>query len=95
MGFAYPYGNTHISGVCNDGMTWRLYNQTILNYYQDGWSTVDVESVEELMRKIQMTYTEQSSLLVDHLEWLYQGYLLYYNFTSLLFSHSMTYSLNS
>jgi hypothetical protein len=72
-GDAYPYGNTHVPGMCNDNQPWLLYNQTILNYYQDGWSTPEVESVEELMWSIQRTHTPQSAILVDHLEWLYQG----------------------
>lgn len=82
MGYAYPYGNTHIPAKCNDNQVWRLYNQTILNYYMDGWSTPDVESVEELMRKIQLTHTQETALLVDHLEWLYQGWLTFEYFFS-------------
>lgn len=50
--YQYPYGNTRVPGKCNDNHGWRLYNQTILNYWQNNISTPEIESFGDLMTKV-------------------------------------------
>jgi len=73
--YTYPYGNTWIPGNCNDNKGWRLYNQSILNWYPDGVSTPSVTSLAQLYDGLEASKlpASESSALVAHLAWLYQG----------------------
>ncbi len=72
----YPYGNTWVAGNCNANKAWRQYNQTILNLWPDGVSTPDIETLADLYTALAASpklTPAQSSELISHLAWLYQG----------------------
>jgi len=72
--YNYPYGSTFIPGYCNDKRTWKLYNQTILNLWLNGYSTPDIDSFDSLMEKVSRSNHPRSIELVNHLKWLYQAW---------------------
>jgi len=71
-GWAYPYGDTHVPGRCNDDKVWRVYNQSLLNGWPSSASAPDVESVEELLDRARATGAAGAAA-ADHVESLYQG----------------------
>lgn len=71
-GDAYPYGNVHDPGVCNDDKVWLEYKQTLLSEWPWSIDTDPIESVDELLdaaRAMGASGTEAA----DHVAWLYQG----------------------
>lgn len=71
-GFAYPYGDTHEPGACNDDQTWLTYNQTLLNGWPWTIDTDPIESLEELLEAARAT-GPGGAAAADHVEWLYQA----------------------
>jgi len=69
-GLAYPYGDTHQPGVCNDEETWIVYSQDLLN----GWpSSASNESIESLDALLAAARAAGASSAAGHIEDLYQG----------------------
>lgn len=71
-GLSYPYGNTHVPGLCNDDETWLSYNQTLLNQWPMGVSGPDVESIAELLAAARAV-SGSTAASADHVENLYQA----------------------
>ncbi len=70
--WAYPYGDVHQPGTCNDDKTWLTYNQTLLNGWPNNVSTPDVESLGQLLDAARAVSTAAAAA-ADHVEWLYQA----------------------
>jgi len=71
-GSSYPYGDTHVSGTCNDDETWKVYDQSKLN----GWPwTVSKPGVESLSQLLDAARAVSASgkVAADHVEALYQA----------------------
>lgn len=71
-GLAWPYGDTHLPGVCNDEQMWRPYDQTLLNLWPSLVCTPDVASLGGLLSAARAV-SVQAAESADHVEWLYQG----------------------
>lgn len=71
QGKAYPYGDTHQPGVCNDEEAWLVYSQSELNYWPSDASADWIESAEELFEHAGSLGT--GSIAADEVESLYQG----------------------
>jgi formylglycine-generating enzyme required for sulfatase activity len=71
-GDAYPYGDVHAPGTCNDDATWRAYNQTLLNGWPAAASAPEVSSLAALLAAARATGASGTSA-ADHVEALYQG----------------------
>jgi hypothetical protein len=68
----YPYGEVHARGTCNDDETWRLYDQAKLNGWPLATSSVEIESLSELLSAAREV-SSAGALAADHVEWLYQA----------------------
>ena len=71
QGLAYPYGDTHQPGVCNDEETWRVYNQDELNHWPSDASEPGIETLEELFATA--SSLGSGAIAADEVESLYQG----------------------
>jgi formylglycine-generating enzyme required for sulfatase activity len=71
-GLAYPYGDTHVPGTCNDEESWMTYNQTLLNGWPGDVSGPDVMSLQELLDAARAS-SSAGEAAADHVESLYQG----------------------
>eukprot|EP01084_Bolivina_argentea_P210305 358004_1 len=76
--YTYPYGNEWIPGYCNDNQPWRLYSQTILNYFPNNMSLDNISSNAEMYIAINNVLSKQNKQqeaneLIQHLAFLYQG----------------------
>lgn len=69
---AYPYGNDHQPGVCNDDKIWRTYNQSLLNGWPGSASGPDIESLADLLGAARAV-SPTAAAAADHVESLYQG----------------------
>jgi formylglycine-generating enzyme required for sulfatase activity len=69
---SYPYGNTHIPGVCNDEESWLPYNQILLNQWPLGVSNPSIESLAELLAAARAV-SGSAAASADHVESLYQA----------------------
>lgn len=69
---SYPYGNTHVPGLCNDEEIWLAYNQTLLSQWPMSVSGVDVESFAELLVAARAV-SGSAAASADHVEYLYQA----------------------
>lgn len=69
---AYPYGDTHQPGVCNDEETWLTYNGPLLEQWPNSASTTAVESYQEQLM-IAWAVSAEASASATHLDWLYQA----------------------
>lgn len=65
---AYPYGDAHDPGVCNDEETWIVYSQSTLNGWPSGAAGPNVDSLDALWEA-----AGTDSAVVAHLQELYQG----------------------
>lgn len=72
QGYAYPYGDTHALGVCNDDEPWMAYNQTSLNDWPPSASSPSVESLDELLDAARAV-SSSAMIAADHVEALYQA----------------------
>ena len=71
-GWKYPYGDTHIPGVCNDDKLWLTYIQEKLNGWPNGVSTPDIETLAELLDAASAK-NSGGAIASEHVKWLYQG----------------------
>lgn len=71
-GLAYPYGDTHMPGVCNDEETWRVYDQSLLNGWPPSASDPAVESLDALYAAAAAT-GPAGAAAAEHVAALYQG----------------------
>lgn len=71
-GTAYPYGDTHEPGVCNDDKVWRVYDQSLLSAWPWSLDTDPIESLDELLEAARATGASGTAA-ADHVESLYQG----------------------
>jgi len=71
-GFPYPYGETHLPGVCNDDEPWISYNQTLLDAWPAAVSGPSIDSLEELLDAARAVSSSAADS-ADHVEFLYQG----------------------
>ena len=62
---AYPYGDVHDPGRCNDDKTWRLYDQDALNRWPSAASSPEIATLEALW--------EAAGDAAGHVQDLYQG----------------------
>ena len=69
---AYPYGDAHEPGVCNDDEIWQVYDQDLLNGWPPSASSVTVASFEELLDAARAV-SVAAAAAADHIEWLYQA----------------------
>jgi formylglycine-generating enzyme required for sulfatase activity len=70
--WAYPYGDTHDPGVCNDEETWLTYNQTLLNGWPASASSTTIASLDALYAAAAAVSTAGADA-ADHVADLYQG----------------------
>ena len=68
--FAYPYGNTHEPGRCNDEETWRVYSQQDLNGWPSSASTPDITTLTGLLKAVRGLGAEAAAAEIEE---LYQG----------------------
>jgi sulfatase modifying factor 1 len=66
---AYPYGNQHKPGQCNDEETWRVYSQSDLNQWPSSVSSIEIDSYEALI----VAASANNSIAADEIESLYQA----------------------
>ncbi len=71
-GLAYPYGDDHVPGRCNDDETWRTYDQPLLNGWPASASGTGVGSLEALLEAARAV-SAAAEASADHVESLYQG----------------------
>lgn len=69
-GTAYPYGDAHEPGRCNDEEEWRVYSQEALSAWPYGTAVEGVESLEELYSLIEAA---GGGVAVTEVRELYQG----------------------
>jgi len=69
---AYPYGDSHEPGVCNDDETWLVYDQDLLNGWPSSASSATIISLEELLDAARAV-SGTAAAAADHIEWLYQA----------------------
>jgi formylglycine-generating enzyme required for sulfatase activity len=62
VGLAYPYGDEHEPGRCNDEETWRVYDQDELNAWPSSASGPEVESLDALLAAAGRAGEEVASL---------------------------------
>jgi len=67
---AYPYGDTHEPGKCNDDEVWRVYNQSLLSLWPWG---LPVEDLDTLADVLQAAADAGGELAADHIASLYQA----------------------
>ena len=70
QGFAYPYGDEHVPGVCTDDKDWLAYDQELLNDWP--W-TLETDPIESLEALLEAARQEGAAAAADHIEWLYQA----------------------
>ena len=68
-GWAYPYGETHAPGVCNDEEVWRTYSQSTLSQWPASTSSPEIESLTQLLTAASIDAPDAA----EHVEWLYQA----------------------
>lgn len=73
-GWAYPYGDVHVDGQCNDEEAWLAYDQDLLNAWPNDVCTVDVTDWDALLDEVQLLSPEAEAS-ADHVAWLYQAEL--------------------
>ena len=71
-GNAYPYGQDHQPGVCNDEEIWRLYDQSKLNSWPINLATDGIETLEALLAAA-AAKSAPAAAAADHVSFLYQG----------------------
>ena len=71
QGWAYPYGDSHQPGVCNDEETWLVYSQDQLNNWPSDAAEPDIETLEALLARARSLGS--GSIAADEVESLYQG----------------------
>lgn len=69
---AYPYGDVHQPGVCNDDETWLVYDQSLLNGWPPGASNPTVESLAELFAAA-ASISPAGEAASEHVAALYQA----------------------
>jgi len=69
---AYPYGEEHDRGVCNDDKVWRVYSQTLLNGWPVDAASPEIDTLAELYAAAAQTSTTAADA-ADHVAALYQG----------------------
>ena len=69
-GSAYPYGDAHEPGRCNDEEIWRVYSQDALNQWPSSASASDIDSLDELLAAVR---SAGADIAADEIEELYQG----------------------
>ena len=47
--YAYPYGDSHRPGVCNDNKRWKTYKQELLNLWPNNLATDSIDSLDKLL----------------------------------------------
>jgi len=73
-GASFPYGDTHVPGICNDNEVWLTYNQVLLNQWPIGVSSPDIESLAGLLAAARAV-SDSAAGSADHVEYLYQAEL--------------------
>ena len=71
-GTAYPYGDTHQPGVCNDAKTWMVYNQALLSQWPFGLPTAQIDSLSALLQTAR-AIGPGAAASADHVESIYQA----------------------
>ena len=71
QGQAYPYGDAHQPGVCNDEETWLVYSQDQLNTWPSDASEPEIENLEDLFA--QAASIGSGAIAADEVQSLYQG----------------------
>jgi len=71
-GWAYPYGDTRVPGVCNDEETWLVYDQSKLNGWPLDVCTPTVSSLSELFA-LATAASSSGAIASAHVQALYQG----------------------
>lgn len=67
---AWPYGDQHEPGVCNDDLAWKAYNQDLLN----GWPwSLKTDSIASLGQLLDAARNAGAGAAADHVEALYQA----------------------
>lgn len=73
-GTAYPYGATHQDGACQDGETWRVYTQSLLNGWPSSASSAEMDTLAEQLATARAA-GPAGQAAANHVEALYQGAL--------------------
>jgi len=71
-GYAYPYGDTHQPGVCNDDKTWKAYDQQLLSGWPWGLAFASLETLAQVLDAAAATGAPGAASAA-HVEALYQG----------------------
>ncbi len=71
-GTAYPYGDVHQPGVCNDDETWLVYDQPALNGWPSSVCTPEVTGLSELLDAARQV-SASGEAAADHVWSIYQG----------------------
>ncbi|MCU0664893.1 MAG: hypothetical protein MUC50_21535 [Myxococcota bacterium] len=71
-GWTYPYGDTHLTGQCNDDKTWISPDQALLNDWPTNACTPDVTDLDTLLAKVRLV-SPAAKASADHVESLYQA----------------------
>ena len=69
---AYPYGSTHVPGICHDEEKWLPYDQTLLNGWPGSVSAPEIESLGDLLAAASAV-SPKAKAAADHVLALYQG----------------------
>lgn len=69
---AYPYGDVHVPGLCNDDETWLAYDQQLLNGWPAAASNPQIESLAQLFDEAE-SYGAAAAAAAAHVEALYQA----------------------
>jgi formylglycine-generating enzyme required for sulfatase activity len=69
---SYPYGDTHLPGVCNDEQAWMAYNQSLISSWPSSASSSTVDSLADLLADAR-SVSQSAADSADHIEFLYQG----------------------
>jgi formylglycine-generating enzyme required for sulfatase activity len=69
---AYPYGDTHEPGLCNDDETWLVYNQSLLNGWPPAASHPQIEGFDELLEEA-AAQGAAATAAAEHVAALYQA----------------------
>lgn len=69
---AYPYGNTHEFGECNDDKTWIAYDQSKLDLWPWNLPAAHIDSLSALLAAVRAE-GPNTSIAADEVERLYQA----------------------
>ncbi len=72
QGYAYPYGDGHQPGVCNDNKTWKPYDPDLLSAWPWGLSFASFETLAHVLDAAAAT-GPGGAASATHVEALYQG----------------------